>query len=605
MLAPIRHRGPDGDGVHVDNRLALGFVRLAIIDLKGGAQPRRDDATGDALVFNGEIYGYRELAGELRRDGVNLRDQSDTEVLFQLLKRDGPEATLSRIDGMFAFAYRDGASNRLFLARDRFGEKPLFYGLRNGVLAFASEIRALRRHPLFRDCGFDRNAIARYLTLQYLPGDDSGYEHIKKLPAGHLLEFGSSQIRLTRYWKPRPGGVEHGRESPAERIAHLESLFSASVRDRLIADVPVGVFLSGGLDSSLVTAFAAKHMSAVTAFSVRMSEESFDETPFARATAEHLGIPHEVVEFGHGDLLRAFDRVLEHLDEPMADASLLPTFLVCEAARRKVTVALGGDGADELFAGYPNFKARQFAALMALTPRLAGAAVRRVLDSLPSSDRYMGLGFRLRQLSYGFGHRPDHQTHQWMAAFSAAEQRRLWRADAAPAESDGGLSLQVDSMLAESGCRSGIERLQYLFIVGYLAEDILTKVDRASMYNSLEVRSPFLARDFAEYALSLPQRDKIKGLETKSLLKRMALRHLPARVVQRRKHGFAPPLASMLRGALKSRIGDLLLDRSNPLAGWFHQPEVERLWREHQSGLRDHHRKLWTLGVLMHVAAAS
>ena len=473
------------------------------------------------------------------------------------------------------------------------------------MLAFASEIRALRRHPLFRDSGFDRNAVARYLTLQYLPGEDSGFEHIRKLPAGHLLEFASGQIRLTRYWKPHPGGAEHAGASADERIVRLESLLSASVRDRLIADVPVGVFLSGGLDSSLVTAFAAKHMSAITAFSVRMGEESFDETPFARATAAHLGIPHEVVEFGHGDLLRAFDRVLEHLDEPMADASLLPTFLVCEAARRKVTVALGGDGADELFAGYPNFKARQFAALMALTPRLGGAAMRKVLDILAPSDRYMDLSFRLRQLSYGFGHRPDHQTHQWMAAFSSAEQRRIWRADAAPAEMDGGLSRQVDGMLDESGCRSGIERLQYLFIVGYLAEDILTKVDRASMYNSLEVRSPFLGKDFAEYALSLPQRDKISGLETKRLLKRMALRHLPAQVVQRQKHGFAPPLASMQRGALKSRIGDLLLDRASSLAQWFHRAEIERLWQEHQSGLLDHHRKLWTLGVLMQVAAAS
>jgi len=329
MLAPIRHRGPDGEGVHVDAGVALGFVRLAIIDLKGGAQPRCEGPAGDALVFNGEIYGYRELAATLRRNGVPLRDQSDTEVLFQLLKRDGLEATLARVDGMFALAFRDGASNRLFLARDRFGEKPLFYGVRNGVLAFASEVRALRRHPLFRDCSLDRNTIARYLTLQYLPGEDSGYEDIRKLPAGHFLEFGDGQLLLTRYWRPRPGGGTQLPENPAERISHLESLFSDSVRDRLIADVPVGVFLSGGLDSSLVAAFAAKHMSAVTAFSVRMSDESFDETPFARATAAHLGLPHELVEFGRDDLLRAFDRVLQHLDEPMADASLLPTYLVC------------------------------------------------------------------------------------------------------------------------------------------------------------------------------------------------------------------------------------------------------------------------------------
>ena len=604
MLAPIRHRGPDADGIFIDETLALGHVRLAVIDLDGGTQPRCDAVTGDALVFNGEIYGYRELADRLRADGVVLRDESDTEVLFQMLKRHGVARTLNEIDGMFAFAYRDGATGHLVLVRDRFGEKPLFYGHREGVLVFASEVRALRQHPLFRTSGLDRDAIARCLTLQYLPGEDSGYEGIRKMLPGHLLEFQSERIVQKRYWIPRVRGAATS-ESLIERIDHIESLFSASVRQRLVADVPVGVFLSGGLDSSLVAAFAAKHMSAVTAFSVRMEGESFDETPFARATAEHIGIPHEVVEFRQADLLNAFDSVVQHLDEPMADASLLPTFLVCQAARRKVTVALGGDGADELFAGYPNFTARRLGALMALTPRIAGSALRLVIDALSSSESYMGLGFKLRQLSYGFGHHPDHQTHQWMAAFSAAEQCSLWRSDAAPIKPDGGLGWQVNHILSESGCQDGFDRLQYLFIVGYLAEDILTKVDRASMYNSLEVRAPFLARDFAEYALSLPRRDKLKGLETKSLLKQMALRHLPESVVRRRKHGFAPPLAAMLRGPLKSRIGDVLFDAGNPLAAWFRREEIERYWRDHQSGRRDHHRKLWTLGMVMRVAAGS
>lgn len=605
MLAPIRHRGPDADGVHVDCGLALGHVRLAVIDLSGGRQPRCDGPEEAALAYNGEIYGYRNLAAQLQDDGIVLCDRSDTEVLFQMLKMRGVEATLGEIDGMFAFAYREATTGRLFLARDRFGEKPLFYGLHKGALVFASEVRAIRRHPLFRNCDFEKEAVARYLTLQYLPGMDSGYEGIKKLPPGHLLEFRNGEIQLKPYWQPKPGLGKRHSESPAERISHLEGLFSESVRQRLVADVPVGVFLSGGLDSSLVAAFAARHMNAVTAFSVRMEGESFDETPFARTTAEHIGIPHELVEFGQTDLLHAFDSVVEHLDEPMADASLLPTFLVCRAARRKVTVALGGDGADELFAGYPNFKARRLGALMALTPRVAGSALRLAIDSLPSSERYMGLGFRLRQLSYGFGHHPDHQTHQWMAAFSAAEQRSLWRSEAAPVEADGGLGRQVSHILSKSGCEDGFDRLQYMFIVGYLAEDILTKVDRASMYNSLEVRAPFLARDFAEYALSLPRCDKLKGLETKSLLKRMALRHLPESVVRRRKHGFAPPLASMLRGPLKSRIGNVLFDAGNPLAGWFRREEIERYWRDHQSGRRDHHRKLWTLGMLMRVAAGS
>lgn len=605
MLEPIRHRGPDGDGVFVDNGLAVGHVRLAVIDLAGGQQPRHDNQTADTLVFNGEIYGFRELARQLTEEGVLLRDRSDTEVLFQMLRRYGPKVTLAKVDGMMAFAYREGGSGRVFLARDRFGEKPLFYGMRNGVLVFASEVAAIRRHPLFHDSGFDRQAVARYLTMQYLPGGDSGFEGIKKLPPGHLLEFHAGKLSLTRYWKPQPHSGNPRLHSSSERISRMETLLSESIRDRLVADVPIGVFLSGGIDSSLVAALAAKHVANVTAFSVRMGDESFDETPYARMAAQHLGIPHEVVEFGNTDLINAFDRVCEHLDEPMADASLLPTFLVCQAAKRSVTVALGGDGADELFAGYPNFKARRFSTLMGLTPRFVGAALRQLIDSLPPPGHYMAPSFKLRQLTYGFGHPPDHQTHQWMAAFSAPEQRRLWRHDAAPEDADGGLQREVDRMLAESGCTHSFERLQYLFITGYLAEDILAKVDRASMYNSLEVRSPFLGRDFAEFALSLPRHDKLNGMETKSLLKQLALRYLPVSIVRRRKHGFAPPLAGMLRGPLKERIGDALFDTSNPLAPWFRREEIERYWHEHQRGIRDHHRKLWTLGVLMRVATHS
>jgi asparagine synthase (glutamine-hydrolysing) len=597
MLGPIRHRGPDSEGRFVDEGVAFGHLRLAIIDLAGGAQPRVD-AEGNALLFNGEIYGYRRLAEALRAEGVELADRSDTEVLFHLLKARGIEATLAAIDGMFAFAWREGGSGRLWLARDRFGEKPLFYGTRGGRLVFASEVRALRRHPLYRDAGIDEAAIAPYLMLGYVPDDGSGFDGVKRLPPGSALMFDGVTARVEPYWRPRPAdAASSAREDEEERVDRLEALLSQSVADRLVADVPVGIFLSGGVDSSLVAAMAARHSASVTAYSVRMPEASFDETPYAREAARHLGLRHEVVELGEADLVDAYDTVMAKIDEPLADPSLIPTYLVCRAARRSVTVALGGDGADELFAGYPNFAVRRYAGAMARLPRAAGAAFRRLLGAIPASRRYMGLDFRLRQLSYGFGAPPDAQSYHWMAMVDASEQGELL---GRPGHD---IAAAVERWLGESQCRDALARLLYLFTVTYLPHDILTKVDRASMYNSLEVRAPFLARGFADHALSLAVGDKLRGGEKKYLLKRLARRHLPASIVDRPKHGFALPLAEELRHRLQSRVEAILFDRGNPLLGYFARPALERAWREHQSGARDHHRKLWAIAVLMRVAA--
>src|SRR5258708_23797932 len=304
MIAALAHRGPDGNGEFTDARIALGHNRLAVIDLAGGAQPRVDAASGDALIFKGEICGYRGLAAELRNDGVELCDRSDTEVLFQMLRRSGVRQTLAAIDGMFAFAFRDGKSGTLYLARDRFGEKPLFYGLAGGALVFASELSALRRHPAFRHSGIDRAAAFQFLTYEYLPGDRSGREGIRKLPPGHLLSFADGRIAVEPYWRP-PSGKQRG-TSEGDALARLEQLLDESVRERLVADVPVGIFLSGGVDSGLIAALASRHAAAITALTVQMPELCFHETPHAVKVASHLGIRHEIVELGRGDLLHAF-----------------------------------------------------------------------------------------------------------------------------------------------------------------------------------------------------------------------------------------------------------------------------------------------------------
>ena len=603
MNRALAHRGPDGSGVFVDDTLALGHTRLAIIDLAGGAQPRVDAASGDALVFNGEIYGYGSLADELRASGIALRDRSDTEVLFQLIRREGLHRALARIDGMFAFAFRDGASGALYLVRDRFGEKPLYFGLADGALVFASEVGALMCHPAFRAAAPDRLAAYSLLLFEYLPGRLSGWERIEKLEPGTILTYRDGALSREHYWRPPLPGSGNVAVGEGEAVERLDGLLGDSVRRRLVADVPVGVFLSGGIDSSLVTALAAQAAPRLTAFTVRVAGDGFDETPHARTVARHLGVNHEIVELGPGDLVEAFDAVGGMLGEPLADSSLLPSYLVCRAARRLMTVALGGDGADELFAGYPNFALQRLAPAMSLLPRAAGRFVARAAAAVPGSAGYMNRRFLLHQLSHGMGAPAARQSFLWMAPFGPGEMAALWRQSALPPEAEARAFAPIDRAAGEAAGLSPVDQLLHLFLVTYLPDDILAKTDRASMFNSLEVRSPFLDRAVAEFACRLPTRFKLAGLRRKILLKRLAARYLPEAIVERKKHGFAVPIGTLMRTLFRERCSDVLLSQSNPAAGWFERAAIERLLSEHRPGRHDHGKKLWALYTLFRVAA--
>jgi asparagine synthase (glutamine-hydrolysing) len=601
MLDAIAYRGPDATGIHVDRGVAFGHLRLAIVDLEGGLQPRVDEATGDALIFNGEIYGYRALAAELAAAGVNLVDRSDTEVLFRLLQREGVPSTLEKIDGMFAFAYVEGRTGRLHLVRDRFGEKPLYYLERNGTLVFGSEPRAVLQHPLTRDLPVDCGAVAAYLAFEYLPGTRSLRRGLCKLPAGHCLSFAvGGPIEVACYWRPNPDecGTARGGETEDERVERLDALLDATVRDRLVADVPVGVFLSGGIDSSLIAAFVGKHAPGLTAFTVSMPDASYDETPAAISLANSLGLEHETITLDDAALIEAFEAITSRMDEPLADASLLPSWIVSRAARQRVTVALGGDGADELFAGYINFPANRLAGLLEFVPAALGRGFRRLLAAIPHNASYMSTDFLLRQLSHGFGVRPQRQWAACMAPFAPEEIDALWRPEARELATAASYD-PIGTQIAARGDRQwSTSELINLFATTYLPEDILHKVDRASMYVSLEVRAPYLGRAFAEYAMSLPARDKLNGFETKYLFKKLARRHLPRETVERKKHGFAVPLSRLLRGPLKAPVGEALLGEASPLCEWFHRNTVAELWDQHQSGARDHRKKLWTLFCL-------
>jgi asparagine synthase (glutamine-hydrolysing) len=598
MLAALAHRGPDAAASFNDATVALAHRRLAVVDLQGGAQPRIDEATGDALVFNGEIYGFAALAADLRAAGIALRDRSDTEVLFQMLRLYGVHETLQRIDGMFAFAFRCGATGVLYLARDRFGEKPLYYGHANSEFVFGSEAAAIMCHDAFRHAAPDPQAAFALLQFEYLPGAFSGWTGIRKLPPASLLTLRGNAVHVQRYWSPPAPSAPIGEADAAD---HLDALLQDAVRQQIVADVPLGVFLSGGIDSSLLTALAARLAPGITALTVRAGGGSFDETAHARTVARHVGVRHEIVELNDADLLAALHAVTALLSEPLADSSLLPTYLVCRAARARMTVALGGDGADELFAGYPNFRVQTFAALMGKLPRSGGAALQAALARLPPGAGYMNLRFRLSQLAQGFGHAASRQSFLWMAPFGQAAMPSLWHSDIAwEALSDAAFAPVDEAAASASG--GPVQSLLHQFLLTYLPDDILVKTDRAAMFNSLEVRAPFLHRPLAEYAAALPLDLKLRGGATKIILKQVARRYLPAEIVDRKKHGFAVPIGGLIRGLFRETVEDTLLSATNPVAAWFNRGEIENLLRAHASGRSDNGKRLWALFILFSVA---
>lgn len=599
MLSAISYRGPDAQGCHISGDVAFGHQRLAIIDSHGGAQPRKDGATGDILVFNGEIYGYRKHAAYLKRHGYSLKDVSDTEVLFVMIQKLGLEKTLHMIDGMFAFAYKDGATGNIHLVRDRFGEKPLYYHHSSkNPLIFASEIAALREHPALKSVTPDLPAISKFLTFEYVPGNGTVFSGIGKVLPGEIVTLSSGTLGAKSYLTDQTAAAESGElDTIDDAVDALDALFNQSIEDRLIADVTVGVFLSGGIDSSMVAIAASKMAPGIKAFTVKMPYESFDETKYAQEVARHHDLDHQIIDFTDADIQSAFRDVTATMDEPMADASLIPSYLLCREARKSVTVALGGDGADELFGGYINFQAAQFATAMSFIPPQLGTALQSFLKAFPTSGGYMDLNFKLRQLSKGFGRPPVEQNYMWMSSFDEGEKAQVLSPDVNFSLGSRETFEDVYALL-DSQHRNVVEVLMHLFEKTYLPSHVLTKMDRASMYNSLEVRSPFLSRGLSDLSRSLPLPWKVSGQKTKVVLKRLAERYMPHALVHRKKHGFAFPISEMMRSTLKNDFEEVLLSPPASLSPLFLHDQVKRLWSEHLSGRQDHHKKLYTLFTL-------
>ena len=598
MTRALAHRGPDAEGYFVDTErgVHLGHRRLSIVDLAGGAQPMAT-ADGDlVIVFNGEIYNHGELRTQLQSKGYLFQsDHSDTEVLLEGYREWG-EGMLERLNGMFAFAIFDKVHGKLFIARDRFGKKPLYWFQRDGVFAFASELTALLRHP-----ASPRNesliALKKYFAYGYIPAPHSVIEGIGKLPGGWCgsldLTTGTCGTWSSRkWWEFR---LEPSYAEPTDGQCHrwaeelLEKLDGA-VKRRLMADVPLGVFLSGGIDSSAIAALATRHLPAgrLRTFSVGFTDPSFDELPNAREAAAYIGSVHESEVL---DLSRARELIpglLARLDEPMGDGSLLPTWLLCGFTRRHVTVALGGDGGDELFAGYDPFKALHAADLYTrMVPQAIHPAIRMLATRLPVSHANISLDFKIKRMLRGLSYEERFRLPVWMGPLEPNQIDEYFGEHTSPEEL---FSEAIEAWESAGPGANPVDRATQFFTRLYLQDDILTKVDRASMLHGLEARSPFLDLEVVDFARKLPHSVKLRGGTTKWILKKALEPVLPASILYRKKKGFGTPLGPWFReGALAPEI-----PVGKESAGRF----VEKAIRSHRTGRGDERLFLWCQHVL-------
>ena len=620
MTDTLAHRGPDGRMVlpleHGGTpRLTFGFRRLSIIDLGAGARAYSDESGRIRAICNGEIYNWPELEAELKSRGHRFETRCDTEVLPHLYEEHGLDF-VRHLNGMFAFAIFDARAERLVLGRDRVGEKPLYYVERNGELLFGSEIKALLAHPsVSRER--DLEGLTRYLLYGYFPAPWTPFRDIRKLPAGHLLIAERGRVRVEPYWSAgryvpaagagSAGGTGAARQAAApdveEAAGEVRRLLSEGVALRLRADVPVGVFFSGGVDSTAIAALATEIQGkGVPTFSLGFDDADFDESGYARRAAALLGTEHHEERAGEKELIGALYGVARVLDEPLADASVLPTWLLSRFARRHVKVTLGGEGADELFAGYPTYLGDRLARLYRRLPGAARALLRRAVEAAPAGFSNVGIEYLLKKF-VASADRPDDERHPiWFGAFPPERQRELL--------SDGALAdlghlpdhdplREARAILRRSASfRHPLDALLLTDFTLYLQDDLLTKIDRASMAASLEVRAPFLHHPLVEYVFGLPASYKLRGHRTKWILKQALGERLGPETLQRRKRGFNIPLARLLLGPLDPLVRRAFDPARLRREGLLRPETVGALWEAHRSRRRDHGRLLWNLLML-------
>jgi asparagine synthase (glutamine-hydrolysing) len=595
MTTVLEHRGPDDYGYFREDGLGLGFRRLSIIDLEGGRQPMANEDGAVQVVFNGEIYNFQELRAELKQQGHVFRTRSDTEVIVHGYETWGEEV-VRHLNGMFAFAVWDSRRKRLLLARDHLGIKPLFYLHHRNTLAFASEIKSLLLLPGFVP-QINPKGVFEYFSQHFIPGAETIYQEICKLKPGEMLVAQDQQVQVREYWRPVvTSAPERGLKDWGEELL---TRLQEAVQRQLVADVPLGVFLSGGIDSSAVTAAMADggHRQIRT-FNVGFDVKKYDETRWAHLVSRYLGTDHETFQVT-ADAAEILPKLLWHLDEPLADATIIPTYLLSQATRQRVTVALSGEGGDELFAGYTHYQGMVLNRRLARLPTWLSRGLEAIACQLPSFG-LAGLGYwkhRLeRILASSFFPLFEGYTRK-VAFFQPEEQRRLFSHDFQVQTADFPYLENLWAVARDYPEQEPITQALLTDLKVYLPDHLLVKVDRMSMACSLEVRVPFLDHTLVEFALSLPMSLKMKGMRTKYLLRRALKPWLPRQILNRRKRGFNPPLEFWLKRRLLEFARDHQFLETLAETGYFNVGYVEELAQAHVQGKRNYARQLWSLLV--------
>lgn len=599
MTQLLRYRGPDDEGYYISSNVGLGHRRLSIIDLsQAGRQPMSNEDGSVWAVFNGEVYNFQELRDELKKRH-HFRSHTDTEVIVHLYEEVGGEV-FKKIDGMFAIAIYDERKNKLLLARDRLGKKPLYWGKYGDTLIFGSELKALIAHPLFKK-ELNIKSLNKYLLYEYVPTPHTIFKDIHKLEPGFYLEFdGGGEIKKNKFWDIKFGTENFTAKGDIRKLMRkLDVKLDNAVKKRLVSDVPLGVFLSGGIDSSAIAYYAQKNSEQkIKTFSIGFKEDSFDESKYARMAAKHLGTEHYEEILSASDSLDIIPKIAGLLDEPLADASIIPTFLLSKFTKRNVTVALGGDGGDELFCGYGTFIASRLVDYYERTPAfIRNNLIEKIFLKMPVSFKNFSIDFMAKKFIAGLKAEKKYRNHEWLGSFNKSERANLFKQDVwRELEKDNEFE-DIDDYLLNLNSADYYNQIIYLYLRMYMMDGVLVKVDRASMYNSLEVRTPFLDTDVVDFANSLPLKLKLCGLTTKYILKKLMEDKLPKEIVHRPKKGFGVPMAEWLSNELKPLALDLLSEERIKKEGLFNYDYIKKILEDHFSKRKDNRKLIWTLMV--------
>lgn len=605
MLAAISYRGPDDEGFFIEEPASLGVKRLSIIDLAKGHQPIHNENKSLWIVYNGEIYNFLQLREGLIKKGHTFYTQSDTEVIIHLYEEYGYDC-VNKLNGMFVFAVWNKENNELFIARDRFGIKPLYYSEFSGGFLFASELKSILKFPGFRP-NIDLAALDQYLTFEYVPSPLSIFKGIFKLPAGHFLSYRKNNLVIKKYWDLNPVNFDrHIREQEAQE--RLLSLLNTSVKRHLVSDVPMGVFLSGGIDSSMLTALAsANSKDKIKTFSIGFREESFDESRYIKEVSRIFSTDHYHCVFDSRELIDLLPKAAMFLDEPFADASFFPAYALSRFTKQKVTVALSGEGADELFAGYPTYQAHKMVKYYRMIPFVIRKNIfEKLVMNLPVSMANFSFDFMARKFISAVS-LPEILRHiHWMGAFNECEKKELYTVELkerlkneVAAEGQEEFEKSFPNFSEKSGNDGfNLNKLQYFDVKTYLQDDLLVKADRASMYNSLEIRVPYLDHELAEFVFGLPPTMRLNHFRSKYIFKKAVSRYLPKNIVTRKKKGFGIPVAFWVKKELKSLVYGVLESGKIKKEGLFNHQVIEKILREHSENKADNRKKIWTLFML-------